>query len=94
MAFLPACETCAVFCAPSETDRAFWLETSEVCLTSSTVVVVSLTAVAVSVAAALQVLVQNLYVGVMERRYLTNERRALRIAEPAMPRLTTSPDGV
>ncbi len=46
----PACDTCATFCALSETYLAFWLETPAACFTSSTVAVVSLTALAVSAA--------------------------------------------
>ncbi len=48
----PACDTCATFCALSETYFAFWLETPAACFTSSTVAVVSLTALAVSAAPA------------------------------------------
>lgn len=43
--------------------------------------------VAVPVAAAIQVLVQNLYVGVMERRYAASERASLRFSEAPLPRL-------
>ncbi len=46
----PAWATCVAFCALSETDLAFWLETSAVCLTSSTVLVVWVMAVPVSAA--------------------------------------------
>ena len=45
--------------------------------------------VAVPVAAAIQVLVQNLYVAVMERRYEASERAGLRFAAtPTLPRLS------
>lgn len=49
--------------------------------------------VAVPVAAALQVLVQNLYIGVMEANHAPNERHALRLTqEPAMPKLNAGID--
>ncbi len=44
--------------------------------------------VAVPVAAAIQVLVQNLYVAVMERRYAASERQSLRFVEAPLPRLS------
>lgn len=44
--------------------------------------------VAVPVAAAIQVLVQNLYVAVMERRYAASERAGLRFTEAPLPRLS------
>jgi predicted PurR-regulated permease PerM len=43
--------------------------------------------VAVPVAAAIQVLVQNLYVGVMERRYAASERATLKFADAPLVRL-------
>lgn len=43
--------------------------------------------IAVPVAAAIQVLVQNLYVGVMERRYAASERSTLKFAEAPLVRL-------
>lgn len=45
--------------------------------------------VAVPVAAAIQVLVQNLYVEVMERRFAASERATLRFVEAPLPRLAT-----
>ncbi|MDB5101438.1 MAG: hypothetical protein JWM80_5859 [Cyanobacteria bacterium RYN_339] len=45
--------------------------------------------IAVPVAAALQVLVQNLYIDVMERAHASQERDALKFVDAPLPKLTT-----